>query len=137
MIHYNKVGAYERRDIGEWFGELFEKILENPVRNIIILIVSGYIIYAMGEVIFESYGLITLLGYIFSCLYGISKIVDDPRRTVAWGVGYFIGAMAFKMIPEFIFPELKSVTWVSTISILVILYVIIQFYLKARKLKSY
>ena len=123
--------------IESWFSSLIEKIFENPIRNIIILIVSGYIIYAMGDVIFDSYGIIPLLGYIFSCLYGISKIVDDPRRTVAWGVGYFIGALAFKMIPEFIFPQLDSMTWVSVISILVILYVIVQFYLKAQDLKNY
>ena len=122
--------------IVDWFRELVEKILENPIRNIFILIVSGYIAYVMGEYLFSSFGLLTLLGYIFACIRGLTKIVDKPERTVVWGVGFTIGAVAVKMISDNLIPAYDGNNIVSLVSVVIIGYVILSFYLKARELKS-
>lgn len=120
----------------DWVGELIKKILENPVRNIIILIVSGYITYAMGDYLFSSFGILTLSGYIFACIKGLTKIIDKPERTIAWGVGFTIGAVAVNMIFDNLILAYEGNNIISLISVLVIGYVILSFYLKSRELKN-
>ena len=115
---------------------MVDKILENPLKNILILIVSGYIVYAMGEYLFSSFGLLTLLGYIFVCIKGITKIVDKLDITVVWGVGFAIGAVSIKMISEYLIPAYNGNNIVSLVSVVIIGYVILSFYLKSRELKS-
>lgn len=122
--------------IFDWLEDLFKKILDNPIRNIVILIVSGYIAYAMGEYLFTSFGLLTLGGYIFACIKGLTKIVDKPERTVVWGVGFTIGAVAVNMISENLIPAYDGNNIVSLISVLIIGYVILSFYLKSQELKN-
>ena len=38
---------------------------------------------------------ITAIGYVFACTYGLTKIIDDPRRTVAWAVGFILLSLEF------------------------------------------
>ena len=105
--------------IGEWLSSLYKKIIENPIRNLILLVVSIFIIFYMGQALYNSFGIITLIGYIFACIYGITKIVDNPERVLVWGVGFLIGADT-----------------ASIIGCLVILYVVIALYIKSRELKN-
>ncbi|MCK5177752.1 MAG: hypothetical protein KAQ92_08560 [Candidatus Aenigmarchaeota archaeon] len=118
-----------------WFGELINKLFENPLRNIIILIVSSHIAYVMGEYLFSSFGFLTLLGYVFACINGLTKIVDKPERTLVWGVGFSIGAVAVNMISDTLIPAYDGNSIVSLISVFIIGYVIFSFYLKSRDLK--
>ena len=125
-----------REIIINWFRKLFEKILDNPIQNILILIVSGYVVYTMGEYLFSSFGILTLVGYIFACIEGLTKIIDKPERTVIWGVGFTFGAVAVNMISETLLPIYDGNNVVSLISVLIVAYVILSFYLKSRELKN-
>jgi len=128
---------YSLKIIEEWFSDLIEKIRENPIKNIPILVISLIFIYFLGVTLYDSFGLLTLLGYIFASVYGLTKIIDDPRRTVVWAVGFIIGAVAINLFFENFVPMIKGGDMVSLISGLVILYVVVMFYLKSKELESY
>ena len=122
--------------IKNWFEELIDKILEDPIRNSIVLFVSIAIMYAFAQHFFEYFSIMTLIGYIFLCLKGITRIIDDPRRTITWAVGIVIGAIASQMIFENLIPALKFRDLASIISAIFIAYVIISFFIKSEELKS-
>ncbi len=126
-----------KNTIENWFISLIEKILEDPIRNGTILIFSSIIAYYFGRVLYETFGLFTLLGYSFACLQGLIKIIDDPRRPIFWGVGFVVGANAVNLFFENFLPMIEGKNMVSIISGLVILYVILTLYLKAKELKNY
>ncbi|NJL43718.1 MAG: hypothetical protein HC945_00085 [Nitrosarchaeum sp.] len=125
------------RILDKEFNKFIEKLLENPIRNILVLIVSGYIMFAFAQYFYQYLSIITLVTYVLFCLKGITKIIDDPRRTVVWAVGFVIGATAVKMIFENLLPTINFKDIASIISVLVIGYVILAFYLKSKELKSY
>ncbi|MFA6460812.1 MAG: hypothetical protein WCV90_00965 [Candidatus Woesearchaeota archaeon] len=125
-----------RQIILDWFIEVTKKIIKNPYQNLLILIFSGYIAYAMGEYLFSSFGLLTLAGYVFACLKGLTRILDQPGRTVIWGVGFTFGAVAIRMISDNLLPAYDKNNLVSLISVGIIAYVIFSFYLKSKELKN-
>ena len=123
--------------IKKWFISLIEKILEDPIRNITMLIFSAILVFYFGRVLYDTFGLLTLLGYSFACLRGLIKIIDDPRWSIVWGVGFVFSATAVNLFFENFVPMIEGKDVVSLISALVILYVVVTLYLKARKLKNY
>ena len=129
MIFYNK--------LNKWISTLSKKINQNPTKNIPILFISLILIFIMAKEIGGRFGVFSLIGYIFLCFYKLADIIDDIRRTLAWGVGYIIVTIAFSMVPTFIFPLLGSITLVSIFSILIIGYIIIHFVLMGEKMKRY
>lgn len=120
----------------DWLSSLVKKLLEDPIGNPFILFVSIIIIYSLTLAIYHAYGFITAIGYVFACTYGLTKIIDDPRRTVAWAVGFIIGAVASNMFFEIFIPTIRGGDATSVYSALIILFVIFMFYLKAKELKS-
>ena len=121
--------------IGEWLFDIWEEIKKDPVRKILFILISPILINAMAEAILD-FSLLSMIGYYVACIYGFSKILDDPYRIIKWGVGYVIGAVAVKMIFENLIPAYDGNNFVSIFSILVIGYVILMFFLKARELKN-
>lgn len=119
------------------FKNFVKKISENPMRNILVLIVSGYIMFAFAQYFYQYFSILTLITYIFFCLKGVTKIINDPRRTVVWAVGFVIGATAVKMISENFIPTINFKDIASIISLMITVYVILALYLKSRELKSY
>ena len=93
------------------------------------------IIYAIANALLP-FGAITMVGYIFACIYGFSKILDDPYRMVMWGLGYAIGALAVSLILSSALLLLSKGEATSIFAGGVILYVCVVFWLKARKLKK-
>lgn len=123
--------------IEDWFENFFEKLKEKPIPNLFIFFVSIIIIYALGATLYNAFGLITAIGYIFACTYGITEIIDKPERAVVWAVGYIIGALIMPFILESLVPQIKKADWSSLIAILIVGLVIFMFYLKSRELKNY
>ncbi|MBS3126093.1 hypothetical protein J4453_01470 [Candidatus Woesearchaeota archaeon] len=121
--------------VGVWLLEIFESIRKDPIRKIVLILISPIIINAIAEAILD-FSWIATVGYYSACILGFSKILDDPSRVVKWGVGYVIGAVAVKMIVENMIPAYDGNDAVSLISVFVIGYVILAFYLKARELKN-
>lgn len=121
--------------IGEWLLDIFHEIKKDPVRKIIFILISPIIINAMAKTIFD-FSLLAMISYYVACIYGFSKILDDNYRIIKWGVGYVIGAVAVKMISENLIPAYDGNNAVSILSVVVIGYVIVMFYLKARELKN-
>ena len=120
-----------------WSESIIKRILDNPIQNIFILIVVLIIIYVLGIAIFEAFGIITAVGYVFACIYGLARIIDKPNRALVWAVGYIIGALIIPIALESILPILNQRDWSSLIAIIVIGIVLLMLYLKARELKKY
>jgi hypothetical protein len=121
--------------IENYFLSLFKKIAKDPLKNIAIILVSLMIIWFMAQAI-VPFGIFTTISYVIACLYGFSKIIDNPNRPLIWGVGFVIGSQAIKLITTSFLPMIKEGTSVSILSGLVILYVIVTLYIKAYRLKK-
>jgi len=111
--------------------------MDNPIQNIFILIVVLIIVYYMGVALFEAFGIITAIGYVFACIYGLAKIIDKPDRAVVWAVGYIIGALILPIALESMVPILNKADWSSLIAVVVVGFVLLMLYLRARELKNY
>lgn len=122
--------------IWNWFEELLDKIMENSLQNILYLFVSVAIMFTFAKHFYEHFSIFTLVGYTFLCLKGITRVIDKPERTVVWAVGVVIGSTAFKVLTEQFIPSISFKSIASVISMLVILYVVFEFYRKSKELKS-
>jgi hypothetical protein len=120
--------------VTNWLSEIWEIIKKDP-KVIIWILILPILINAMAKAILD-FSLLAMIGYYVACIYGFSKILEDPYRTIKWGVGYVIGAVAIKMIFENMIPAYDSSNAISIISVIIIGYVILMFYLKARELKN-
>jgi hypothetical protein len=120
--------------LSEWFFKIVESIKKDLIHKLVLILVLPIIINAMAKAILE-FSWLSMWGYYFACIYGFSSILEDPNRVLKWGVGYVIGAVAVKMIFQNMIPAYNGNDAVSLISVLVIGYVIIAFYLKAYELK--
>lgn len=122
---------------GKWFNGIIEKLKEKP-KSIPVTIVAILVSYYLAIEVLKISGWITLTGYVFAVVYGLVKIIDDPYRPIKWAVGYILGQQAIKIGIQMILPQFKSSTdfIISLISILLILYVCVALYLKAKELKD-
>ncbi|MCG2736686.1 MAG: hypothetical protein L6282_09875 [Candidatus Methanoperedenaceae archaeon] len=123
------------REFNKWLKDLFRSIKKDPLQKIILIFISLILIQAMADALL-SFGWFTVLGYYVACIYGFSKILDNPYRIIYWGGGYAIGASVTPLIFSSVWPQIKEGTYVSIFSGVVILYVIIMVWLKARELKE-
>ncbi len=123
------------REFNKWLKDLYISIKKDPIQKIVLIFISPILIKAMADALL-GFGLLTAIGYYVACIYGFSKILDDPYRIIKWGVGYAIGAAVTPLIFSSFWPEIKKGTYVSIFSGLVILYVIVMVWLKARELKK-
>lgn len=123
------------REFNKWLKDLFRSIKKDPLRKIVLIFISPILIYHMANALL-GFGWFTALGYYVACIYGFSKILDDPYRIIEWGVGYAIGASVTPLIFSSFWSQIKESTYVSIFSGLVILYVIVMVWLKARELKK-
>lgn len=121
--------------LSKWLGDLIESIRENPLQKIALIFISPFIIHAMAEAL-SDFSIFAMIGYYVACIYGFSKILDDPYRIVKWGAGYAIGASVTPLLLSSVWPEIKEGTYLSIFSGVVILYVIVMIWLKARTLKN-
>lgn len=123
------------RELNNWLKDLFISINKDPLQKIVLILILPFLIHTMAEALLD-FGLFTAIGYYVACIYGFSKILDDPYRIIKWGAGYAIGASVAPLIFSSVWPEIKGGTSVSIFSGLVILYVIVMIWLKARELKK-
>lgn len=123
-------------EIESWFLSLFEKLLEDPLKNFLIIVVSLIIIQAMIKELLKI-GYLPTISYIVACTYGFTKIVDNPSRPLMWAVGFILGNEVSKLFFNAFIPTLLEKTQVSIFSALIILYVIISFKIHSNRLKKY
>lgn len=123
------------RELDIWIKKLIESIKMDPFQKILLIFISPFLIHAMAEALLD-FGLLTTIGYYVACIYGFSKILDDPYRIVRWGAGYAICASVIPLIFSSVWPEIQKGTYLSLFSGLVILYVVVMIWLKARELKT-
>ncbi len=123
------------REFKKWLKDLFISIKKDPLQKIVLIFISPILIRAMANALL-GFGWFTSLGYCVACIYGFSKILDDPYRIIKWGGGYAIGASVTQLIFSSFWPQIKEGTYISIFSGLVILYVIVMVWLKARELKK-
>ncbi len=121
--------------ISDWFSELVDSIKDGPLQKIVLIFISPFLIHAMAEAL-ADFSWFTMVGYYVACIYGFSKILDDPYRIVKWGAGYAIAASVTPLILSSVWPEIKQGTYLSIFSGLVILYVVVMIWLRARDLKK-
>ena len=104
--------------------------IEKYAKKGLLWFVLAYIAFYMAKLLFENFGWITVIGYIFALINGISKIDEDPHRIIKWGVGFFGCAY----LPKFVFDTyIKNFNYngiISIISIGVVIYVLVALYLK-------
>ncbi|KXS43145.1 MAG: hypothetical protein AWU59_1259 [Methanolobus sp. T82-4] len=118
-----------------WFRSLIDKIIENPIGNIAIIVVSIIIIKTMaGQLL--VYGYLPVLSYLVACTYGFIRIIDNPYRPLVWAVGFIIGSEASKLFMNGVIPAIQEKTQVSIFSALIIFYVVIMLKLKSNELKK-
>ena len=122
--------------IEKWLSSLFKELSRDPIRNILILVVSLIIVFYMGVALYDAFGLLTVVSYILFCIYGLTRIIRKPERTLFWAVGFMIGAVASNMFFENFMPTIKGGDATSIYSALIILLVIVMFYFKSRELKN-
>ncbi len=123
------------REFHTWLNKLVTSIKKDPIRKIALIFLSPFIIHAMAEALLD-FGILPTIGYYVSCIYGFSKIVDDPYRIVKWGAGYAIGAAVTPMVFTMVWPEIQKGTSLSIFSGVIIFYVLFMIWWKARELKN-
>ena len=123
------------REFQKWISNVWKEIKKNPKQTIPIIFISPFLIHAFAEALVD-FSIFTAIGYCIACVYGFSKILDDPYRIIRWGGGYAIGAAITPLIFSSILPQLKEGTTVSIFSAIIILYVFIMMWLKVRELKK-
>lgn len=123
------------REFNKWLNDLLISIKKDPIQKIFLLFISPFLIKAMADALL-GFGMLTAIGYYVACIYGFSKILDDPYKIIRWGGGYAIGAAITPLIFSSFLPQIKEGTFVSIFSGSVILYVIVMVWLKAKELKE-
>lgn len=122
--------------IEEWTENLIETISKEPLESLIGIISFFIVVPFLGDYIFRSYGLFTFISYIFTSIYGFTRIVDNPYRIIIWGVGFAFGAIAVDLLFNRFLPYMGGGDLVSIFSGLVVLSVIVMLYIKSIQLKS-
>jgi hypothetical protein len=118
-----------------WLEDVWNKIKQNPRKSIFLILISPIIIYLIGEFLL-SFSIFATIGYFVACLYGFSRILEDPFRMLKWGAGFAIGAAVIPLIFSVAWPEIQKGTSVSIFTGLIIFYIVVMVWLKARKIKK-
>ena len=84
-----------------------------------------------------DFGVFPFISYILTCIYGFTRIIDNPNRPLVWSVGFIVGTEVIKLIFDSFIPTIKGGDAVSWFAGLIILYVILKLFLKSRELKKY
>lgn len=119
-----------------WLEDVWHKLKKDPIQSIISLFLCVFLVPVLSKVIIQSFGVLTFIGYIFACIYGLTKLIDDPRRSIVWSIGFIVCATAVKLIFDSVIPIAKGKDMVSIFSALVMLYVIGALYFKGKELKG-
>ncbi|MDE1828072.1 MAG: hypothetical protein KGH65_02860 [Candidatus Micrarchaeota archaeon] len=120
-----------------WLDSLITKFFQNPKKSVVMLLIAVLLVYYFSQALYNSFGLLTVIGYIIGCIYGATKIIDEPRRTLVWGVGYAISATLIKIVSQSLLPEFTGgITPVSIFSAIVIMYVLLRLFLISQALKQ-
>ena len=123
--------------IRKWWKSVKTKLKKNPLKGSSFLIISLIIIFYMGKIIYDFLGLITLAGYVLTCLIGIPKLIEKPIRTVVWGFSYFLAAVAVGLFIKYLIPMIESKSITASISLVVALMTTVFVYIKARQWRKY
>lgn len=121
----------------KYFISLADKILEDPVKNIISALISLFIIFVMSQQLLFSFGLFPFISYLIICIYGFSRIIDNPYRPLVWSVGFVVGTTAINILFNDFIPIIQGGDMVSLFSGIIILYIVGILLFKSRELKGF
>ena len=124
------------RRVRKWLLSLLDKIAENPVRNLFILLLSIFFILVLGWALMESFGVITFIGYLMICLFGLTKIIDSPQRAFYWFAGSILGAISILLAIDLFLPTLQKRDAASIVSLMVIIAIIGYLFIKSTQFKK-
>lgn len=125
-----------KHKVRNYFLEIFEMIVDNPKRNLLVLLVSLVIITFLAAYFYEYFGFFTWAGFIILSITGISKAIENPRRIFIWALGFVISSIAIKMFFELFLPSFSRIDLASVIGALIFAYLIVLLFLKSRQLKA-
>ena len=123
------------KELNKWVSKVWKEIKKDPIQKLAIIFISPFLIHAFAESLVD-FSLFTAIGYYVACIYGFSKILDDPYRIIKWGTGYAIGASVTPLIFSSLWPQVKEGTSVSIFSAVIIAYVLFMIWWRARELKN-
>jgi len=132
----NSFWDYILEKIVDWLYEVYEAIKKDPFRNGIFSLLSIFIIIVMSKYVLE-FGVFTFVSYIFACIWGFTKTIENPSRPLVWSIGFIVGAEATGLLFNEVFPLVKENTAVSWFSALVIFYIAFKIWWKSRELQGY
>lgn len=120
---------FAKDEISKWLKSLISVIKKNPVRNVLVLGITVYVMFFLAQMILQSLGIVTCLGFILSCLYGLSKAIEKPGLPFFWCVGFYIAATVSDLIWRQVVPQVISIgqqpILPSILSLFVLLYVVV------------
>jgi|GEM_PF-1569410 len=125
------------RKLKHYLKGIGRKLKKHPIKNTFILLFSLAAIYIIGQILFHFFGILTLVGYIFACLYDITAIIDKPKRTFVWALGYAVSAVMIGFFFGKLYPAISGKTAASVYSLAMTAIIIIILFLQSRKLKGY
>jgi hypothetical protein len=132
-----KIRNYLKNKIKNWFKNFKIQFLKRPIRNTFSLIISIILIYIMGHIIYFLLGFIALIGYFFTCLYGLIKIINKPWRLIIWAVGYTLITIAISLFFIYLYPDFNKKITSFSLSFLFTFIIILLLLLQGLKLKKY
>lgn len=123
------------KEFRKWIRNVWREIKKNPSQTIPIILISPLLIHAFAEALVD-FSIFTAIGYYVACIYGFSKILEDPYRIIKWGAGYAIGAAVTPLVFTSFWPQIQEGTYVSIFSAIIIAYVLFMIWWRARELKN-
>lgn len=120
--------------ISDWIEELINAVQNHPMNAGISILIMPITIWAMTQAL-TDFSWFTATSYLFACVYGFPKIIENIYRPLIWGVGYALGAALFSVLIEDVLPLWLKGDSLSIFSGLVILYVVLLMLIRAWNLK--
>ncbi|MFP4403863.1 MAG: hypothetical protein ACOC3X_00755 [Nanoarchaeota archaeon] len=110
---------------------------QNPIKNSLILILSFIILYFLGSIIYQYLGSLALIGYFFTCIYGMGKILKKPWRLFIWAIGYALVTIGTSLFFTEIYPDLNQKITSFSLSFLFSIIIILLLLLNGLRLRKY
>ncbi|MFC1722889.1 hypothetical protein ACFL0V_02015 [Nanoarchaeota archaeon] len=122
-------------ELAKWIHKVIISFQKDSLQKLFIILISPFLIYAFSELLVD-FSIFAMIGYCVACIYGLSKILDDPYRIIKWGAGYAIGASVTPLVFSLVWPELKQGTSMGIFTSAIMLYVLFMILWRARELKK-
>ena len=90
--------------------------------------------YIMIDVVL-GFGIFSLLGYLVYSIINLNKIIENPGKTLSWGIMYILGATISDIFFKQVIPMFSKGDGASLFSAVVLCIVLLMFWIRSRELK--